>query len=86
MRLRFGETLCAAGFNHCVILRLLLEQGAEVNHKAGNLKTTPLQKAALHGYNAATVCLLDNGAEIESADMDGDRPIHRAIYSGDSSR
>lgn len=79
-RLHFGEALArAAGINHCVIMQLLLEQGADVNHKAGPLKATPLHEAACEGHKEAAVYLLDNGAEIESADCHGTRPIHSAI-------
>jgi ankyrin repeat protein len=79
-RLHFGEALArAADSNHCVIMQLLLEQGADVNHKAGILKATPLHEAACEGHKEAAVYLLDNGAEIESADCHGNRPIHSAI-------
>lgn len=80
MRCHYGEALArAAGINHCVIMQLLLKQGADVNHKAGNLDLTPLHEAAFGGHKEAALYLLDNGAEIESADCHGNRPIHSAI-------
>jgi len=79
MRLYLGKALLhAASSNNCVIMQLLLEQGADVNHKAGN-KATPLHVAAFSGGKEAVVYLLDNGAEIESAGRKWNRPIHDAM-------
>jgi ankyrin repeat protein len=59
----------AASKNYLRVVRLLLDQGADIEYRttgpsARNL--TPLHIAASHGYKAMTELLLDHGAEINA--------------------
>jgi hypothetical protein len=80
--------LAAAGYR-VEIIRLLIAAGADVNAAKNMRKSTPLHYAA-DGFitgpvwdekqQLATIrCLLENGADIHSKDMNGATPLHRAV-------
>ena len=86
-----GDTalhLAAAGYR-LEIARLLLKSGADPNAAKNRRRSTPLHYAA-DGYitgpawdpkrQVETIrCLLQNGADIHSQDMNGATPLHRAV-------
>ncbi|GKU13619.1 unnamed protein product, partial [Fusarium langsethiae] len=51
-------------YGHYVIVKLLLDKGAEVEAKDSEYGLTPLSWAARHGHDAVVKLLLDKGAEI----------------------
>lgn len=59
-----------------------LASGADVNAQDPLSGITPLSWAALHGHPAAAKILIENGANLESANRDGARPLHAAAFLG----
>lgn len=55
-------------FGHYVIVKVLLEKGAEVNAKVGRYYRTALSLAAENGHDSVVKLLLDKGAKINSED------------------
>ena len=86
-----GDTalhLAAAGYR-VEIIRLLLSAGADPNAAANHRRSSPLHYAA-DGFITGPAwdakrqvesiqCLLHNGADIHSQDMNGATPLHRAV-------
>ncbi len=63
--------------DHLAVIRLLLEQDADVNAQArGGL--TPLHLAARYGNLTMVACLLDHGARVEAATIFGATPLQDA--------
>lgn len=60
------------------IVRLLLEQGADVNRQTGVVKVTALHVAARRGSVRIARVLLDAGARTDIRDAKGDTPLQRA--------
>jgi ankyrin repeat protein len=71
----------AAAYGHMDTVRLLILQGAEVNHK-DSAGSTPLHMAAFHGHTKIANVLLSRGADINARDRAGETPIHRAANGG----
>lgn len=63
-------------FNLTVIGWLVLKHGADVNAK-DKMQQTALHWAAVHGSIAAADVLLENGARVEAADING----YRVLFS-----
>lgn len=67
------------------ILRLLLDQGADVDIRGDKPQgETPLHIAAQHGKLAAAAFLVTRGAEIKATYADGETALHRAAGSGEA--
>ncbi|KAL4886838.1 ankyrin repeat-containing domain protein [Aspergillus karnatakaensis] len=68
----------ASKHNHIAMIRLLLDNGAQVDY-FGGLSGNALEAAAYHGNNAAVQVLLEEGANIE---IDGHygSPLIAAVY------
>jgi hypothetical protein len=67
-----------------VVVKLLLEKGAELESK-DNDGRTPLSWAAKNGHKAVVKLLLEKGAELESKDrVDGRTPLSWAAENGHS--
>ncbi|XP_053377643.1 uncharacterized protein LOC123525886 [Mercenaria mercenaria] len=64
--------------------KLLLENKARVNCKAGKFKRTPLHMNADVGDENITKLLLQHGASIKAKDYRGHYPIHCAAFSGEN--
>ena len=72
----------AAAEGQEVVVRLLLEKGAELESK-DNYGRTPLSRAAENGHEAVVKLLLEKGAELESKDNDyGQTPLLWAAENG----
>jgi ankyrin repeat protein len=71
----------AAGGGHEVVVRMLLDKGADVEAKDEDGRT-PLLCAAERGHEAVVRMLLDKGADIEAKDKDGWTPLLCAAESG----
>ncbi|KFY11673.1 hypothetical protein V491_07106 [Pseudogymnoascus sp. VKM F-3775] len=64
------------------IIKLLLENGAEVNEAMGNEFWTPLHAASVEGDAAVVRFLLENGARADAEDGRGETPLTIAISLG----
>ncbi|KIW74257.1 hypothetical protein Z517_12197 [Fonsecaea pedrosoi CBS 271.37] len=71
----------AAKKGHVAIVKLLLEQGAKVEHK-GDYGRTLLSLAAKYGYEAIVKLLLEQGAKVEHKDDYGRTPLSLAAECG----
>jgi ankyrin repeat protein len=70
--------LCVAAYNgHLEVVKLLLEKGADIEHK-DNDGRTPLCVAAYNGHLEVVRLLLEKGADIEHKDNDGRIPFSLA--------
>lgn len=63
------------------MVKLLLEEGANINAKAAD-GTTPLHYAVTECQAEMVKFLLEKGANIKLKDQDGDTPLHFAAYFG----
>ncbi|KAH6664496.1 hypothetical protein B0J14DRAFT_523182, partial [Halenospora varia] len=70
-----------AYFGVKAVVKLLLDQGADVNLK-DNYKRTPLHQASVNGHTKVVQLLLDQGADVNSKDSDGKTPLDLASASG----
>jgi hypothetical protein len=68
----------AAYNGHIEIVRLLLQNGADVNAKSNYGST--LHWAASHGNVDILHLLVENGADLEAQSNDGERALHSAAY------
>jgi len=66
----------AASFNSIEVVKLLVENGANINHKV-NVGTTPLMLATSNNFEI-TDYLLKNGAKVNVKNNDGLTPLHWA--------
>ncbi|EXA28422.1 hypothetical protein FOVG_19972 [Fusarium oxysporum f. sp. pisi HDV247] len=79
----FTDLMIASYYGHGVIVKLLLDKGAEIEAKDSEYGRTPLSWAAESGYEAVVKLLLDKGAEIEAKDSkDGRTPLSWAAENG----
>ncbi|KAH8762780.1 ankyrin repeat-containing domain protein [Hyaloscypha finlandica] len=65
-----------------VVKLLLATGGVEVNWKGNDGGWTPLLRAAKNGHYAVVYWLLENGAELESKDMNGQTSLSWAAKNG----
>jgi len=68
----------AAHFGHEAVVRLLLENNADIEAR-DNDGRTPLHWAAARGHEAVVRLLLENKAYIEARDNDGRTPLYYAV-------
>jgi hypothetical protein len=71
----------AAANGHVKIVRLLLQNGAEVNAK-DRRDRTPLHYAAIHGHIDILHLLVEIGADLEAQTNNGSRALHIAAWEG----
>ncbi|KAI9891703.1 MAG: hypothetical protein M1814_002453 [Vezdaea aestivalis] len=77
----FTELTAASFFGHELIIRLLLENGADPEAKDGD-GTTALHRAASNGHDAIVKLLLDKGADPEAKDIAGMTVLSQAASNG----
>lgn len=70
--------LVAAGEGNVEIIRLLLDAGADVNHR-GYWGASPLHMAVASGNSAAAEVLVDVNAEVDAEDGSGMAPLDLAV-------
>lgn len=68
------DLLAASHFGHCVIAKLLIENGVNIEKKDTRYGRTPLSWAAQRSADIAEL-LLNKGANIEARDNDGRTPL-----------
>nr|CEG03910.1 unnamed protein product [Fusarium acuminatum CS5907] len=79
----FTNLMVASYYGHRAVVKLLLEQGAEVEAQDNDYGQTPLSLAAANGHEAAVGLLLEHGAEVETKDTGfGDTPLSWAAANG----
>ena len=61
---------------------ILSSDMVDVNCIGGPYDATPLHHASKQGHKGVVQLLLDEGAELKKADIDGKTPIHLATYNG----
>jgi ankyrin repeat protein len=64
------------------MLKLLLDNDADVNKKSGGYDASPLNQAAHSGSLEACEYLIEKGADIHSKSRNGATPLHSACVSG----
>ena len=73
--------ILAASFGNKNIVKMLLENGADVN-LGNNIGATALHFASEHGHREVVELLLGNGANINLADKEGATALHTASEEG----
>lgn len=71
----------AAGEREAMV-KWLIQAGADIRLKTGNLRETPLHAAARGGFTEAARAMLDAGADIDALDGEGFSPLHNACEQG----
>jgi ankyrin repeat protein len=67
----FTDLILVSYYGHCVIVKLLLKKGAEIEAKDSKYGQTSLLWAAKNGYEAVIKLLVEKGANIKSKGSDG---------------
>lgn len=68
-----------AGKGHARTIKLLIENGVQVNAPGGAMEETPLHAAARADNHAAAGILIDEGADTGLKDRDGRTPFETAV-------
>lgn len=81
-----GPIFEAARRNNVEAARHLLEAGADLNARTQfqNLQLTPLHVAGNNGSYEVAQLFLEEGAEVDAVDPDGNTPLHWCIMNGKS--
>ncbi|KAL6406253.1 Ankyrin repeat domain-containing protein 50 [Ilyonectria robusta] len=80
---KFTGLMVASYFGHSAVVKLLLQQGAEVESKDEDHGGTPLWWAARSGHEAVVKLLLDKGADVDSGKGHyGGTPLWLAAENG----
>jgi len=64
------------------IIKLLLDNGANVNKTVPKLALTPIHGATMNGNRSIVALLVDRGADINARDSEGATPIFAACWIG----
>lgn len=64
------------------LVRLLLKLGAKVDAQNTMYRQTALQRAAAENSRALIQVLIDEGADVDHVDVDGDSALFTAAYFG----
>ena len=76
-----AQLVDAAKAGHEEVVRLLLDQGADVNRRC-SWRSSPLAEAAKAGHEAVVRLLLDRGADMNSSGIWGNSPLAEAAEAG----
>lgn len=79
---RQQEMFRAAERGHRDRVRVLLDQGADVNVKDATTGRTALHFAAAKGHKELAAYLLERGADVNAQDSAGNTPLHLAAMGG----
>ena len=71
----------AAAKGHFDVVRLLIEQSAEVDSRTSN-NSTPLRAAAVDGHLDIVRCLVENGADVNARNNFNSTPLMITCHSG----
>ena len=71
----------AAAKGHFDVVRLLIEQNAEVDCRTST-NSTPLRTAAFHGHLDIVRCLVENGADVNARNNLNSTPLMITCYKG----
>ncbi|KAK2790832.1 hypothetical protein FQN53_008656 [Emmonsiellopsis sp. PD_33] len=71
----------ASCLGHEAITRLLLDRGAEIDHRDTH-NQSPLSHASFRGHESTVRLLLDRGAEVDTLDFCGCTPLIHALTGG----
>ena len=74
--------MAAAGSGSAVIVRAILDRGAEVNELMMRTKTHASHEAAKGGYLEVLQVMSAHGANFDQTDDQGNTPIHLAAKNG----
>ncbi|KAH6970507.1 hypothetical protein BKA56DRAFT_496680, partial [Ilyonectria sp. MPI-CAGE-AT-0026] len=78
----FTDLMVASYYGHRVVVKLLLEKGAEIEAKDSEYGRTPLSWAAGNGRETIVQLLLETGADVEAKDKHGQTPLSWAVENG----
>ena len=73
------DLIVAANNGRTGIVRVLIEEGVNVNHQSENDGWTALTEAASRGYTKIVELLLKNGADINLTNAEGKTPLSLAV-------
>jgi ankyrin repeat protein len=77
----FNRLMIASYFGHEAVVKLLLDEGADVNSKDDS-GWTSLSRPSVSGNKTVVKLLLDKGADINSKDDSGSTPLSKAAARG----
>ncbi len=73
----------AAALGDVKVLKLILSQGIDVDHREDGFRKTPLHRAAINGHKQVVELLLAEGADPDARDTwPGLTPVHYATQNG----
>ncbi|EHK18147.1 uncharacterized protein TRIVIDRAFT_159440 [Trichoderma virens Gv29-8] len=75
------DLLIATHYGHHAIVKVLVENGADIEAK-DSMGRTPLSQAAENGHEAIVKLLVEKGADIEAKDLFGQTPLSQAAENG----
>ena len=78
----FTDLMVGSYFGHEVVVRLLVEKGAEIDSKDSQSGRTPLSWAAGNGHEAVAQLLLEKGSDVNTEDKGQMTPLHFAAAGG----
>eukprot|EP00040_Diaphanoeca_grandis_P008181 m.44188 g.44188 ORF g.44188 m.44188 type:complete len:205 (-) comp19603_c1_seq1:79-693(-) len=78
----FSALHYASRANKLDVVKLLLLKSAHVDARAGSIKSTSLQRAAMCGHIEMVTLLLSHSADPMLQDVDGRTALHKAVEGG----
>jgi ankyrin repeat protein len=69
----------AAAANQCAMVKFLLENGAHIDGFTNHFRLTPLMMAASFGHEEMIALLIENGADVNARDINGNTPLDKAL-------
>ena len=80
-KIGFNPLMTACSKNNCEMVRFLISNHANVNHRSRK-DSTALHIACFKGNLDIATMLIDNGANVNARKMDGSTPLHYAVSQG----
>lgn len=77
-----GDIWTAAAGGHIETLEQHVSAGTDLNAQDPQMGFTPLTAAALQGQTEAAGLLVENGADVNGRNRDGNTPLHNAAFLG----